>query len=225
MQPEQLIARPDALRLQTASCVEACDFGRPSVAAFNAGDQGLADAELSGDVFLHGTFAYPCKDGLVSCIEFGHALPLSSDDRQGAVGLLSFDLYVRAGHEQETLDIGSIRDRVAIEAPIPLVRRSPVFFNPPIAEPKEDAIQGGLERIREPQADTALIGIDFDAPLTIQKGGAVAGKCVRRIVADVHVASYHIHAKVASMAVPVMHWIGQRIEMVQRMVAEMEKAA
>lgn len=85
MQPEHLIARPHAL-LQPATGVEALDFLRPSVTAFDARDERLADAELGGDVLLHPAGGDGVQNSFVATVQFVHALPLAANGRGVARG-------------------------------------------------------------------------------------------------------------------------------------------
>lgn len=219
MQPEYLIAGPHAL-LQSAPSIEVLDLARPCVAALDPRNKRLADPELSGDVLLHAPICDCREHGGISPVECLHALALAADDAKRMICLFSLDGDERANCQQKAL---YIRGGGYGEAEQPLVaslHATAILFNPAIPEPLMDGVQCRPEGVGEPQSHPAFVLVDLDAAFPVKEASDVAQEGV---FTPIHHPYSLAHARVSNnavMAVPVMRWIGERIQLVERMAPE-----
>lgn len=188
------------------------------LAAFlQVGDVRLRDTNPSADRGL----CFPTSQGSHDLIVpgLGHLLSLlhRREDRKGTISPSGLNLDERAAKQKEFSAVMGIADTVGEQRSRRSLR---VRLNPPVSKAVMDAHQDGSESVGDPDSDTAFLRVDFDGALPIKQGGEIGGKRLVRKVFYVHVRiiGSDITEVNASMAVPVMRWIGERIQMIDDLI-------
>lgn len=215
MQPEKLVARLDAL-LQAPAGVETRNLSRPSVANLDARDKGLADAEIDCDIALHSAFRDLRQNRPIAGVQGFHAGALAGYDFKRAIRLLGLDGGEGARVQQKVLDVGSVGYGVAKKPPIVLAGRTPIFFDAAVAEAGMDGVQCRSKCVGEANANAAFGLVNFDAALAVKEACDVAPESVvRPVFHHGNYISQFLVSNNAIMAVPVIRWLGERIQAVE----------
>jgi hypothetical protein len=178
----------------------------------HVGDVGLRNAESRRDGCL---FLAPCQ-GIEDCAVAGINLIgpglHRGDDPQRMVGPLGFDLEIWPTEEKQRSTIMGVGGSECEQRTILTLG---VGFDSTVPEPGVNAIKDGPEGVGDPDSDAAFLRVDFDGAFAIQEASDVTGESVVGKLVDVHTVIIWSDASQFNirMAVPVMRWIGQRIQM------------
>jgi hypothetical protein len=198
---------------QTPARVQASEFSDSQLYVRN---ERLSNSEPfgNGDLFLAS-----CEGGDDSGVPGVHFVGTrlhSGNHCERGVCTLSFDLNIWAAKQQQFTAVVGVAGAKREERKRGALG---VCLNPPVAEASVYVHEHRLERVSDSHTHTAFPGVDLNGTFAVEKPGEVSRELIVRKRGNFHrqiLAFYWLgwQSLYTSMAVPVMRWIGERIELV-----------
>jgi hypothetical protein len=135
------------------------------------------------------------------------------------VSLVGLDLHIRSADGKQSQTFFSGTCRKTEQTLIPAFDATPILFDSSKTGTPMNRTKRCRVRVRYANANALRVGIALNAALAIEQAGNIRREGFVAIFRDLH-ERYDNTPRWSSMAVPVVRWIGQRIQQLEDALAE-----